>query len=60
MTHSEEVRAGQNKLAADVRSDNCKYREAGRKHTAILEQDFDMNGLPKSMQWSQGILLRDI
>lgn len=43
MTHSKEVRAGQNKLAADVRSDNCKYREVGRKrskHTALLEQGF--------------------
>lgn len=57
MTHSKEVRAGQNKLAADVRSDNCKYREAGRKHTAVLEQDFDTNRLPKSTQWSQAILL---
>lgn len=60
MTHSKEIRVGQNKLAADVRSDNCKYREAGRKHLAILEQDFDMNGLSKSTQWSQGILLHDI
>lgn len=59
MTHRKEVRAGQNKLATDVRTDNCKYREAGRKHTAILEQDFDTNGLPKSTQWSQGILLCD-
>lgn len=47
MTHSKEVRAEQNKLTADVRSDNCKYREAGRKRTAILEQDFDTNRLPK-------------
>lgn len=31
MTHSKEVRAEQNKLAADVRSDNCKYREAGQE-----------------------------
>ena len=29
MTHSQEVRAGQNKLAGDVRSDNCKYRQTG-------------------------------
>lgn len=54
---SEEVRAGQNKLAADVRSGDCKYQEAGRKHAAVLEQDF-VNGLPKSTQRSQGILLR--
>lgn len=47
MTHSKEVTAKQNKFAADVRSDNCKYREAGRKCTAILEQDFDTNRLPK-------------
>lgn len=60
MTHSKEVRAGQNKLTADVRSDNRKYWEAGRKHTAVLEQDFDANGLPKSTQWSQRILLHDI
>lgn len=59
MTQSKEVRAGQNKLAADVRSDNCKYQEAGRKYTAILEQD-STNRLPKSTQWGQEILLCEI
>lgn len=54
---SEEVRAGQNKRAADVRSADCEYREAGRKHAAGLAQDF-VNGLPKSTRRSQGILLR--
>lgn len=52
------VRAGQNKRAADVRSDDREYREAGRKHAAGLAQDF-VNGLPRSTQQSQGILLRD-